>query len=102
MSNDMTLDWQCIPITKENEQEGHCDYAFTAALYVRDPERRGRHKIQRHERGVLRIAKATGDIELIQPMPGDDNGRRAQSAARVVHRHWERGEYPQHTLFACG
>ena len=101
-SNDAGLDWLCIPITKKDENERHCDYLFTATWHAPDPEHSGRSKSVGHERGVLRIVKATGEISIVEQMPGDDGERRAQRAARIVYRHWQKGEYPQNTIYAAG
>jgi hypothetical protein len=100
--NDTTLDWLCIPIGKQAEAESHCDYVFSSALFEPDLDNPGRHKVEKHHHGILRIHKSTGDIEVIQPMPGDDGERRAQRAARIIYRHWQKGEYPEHTIYAAG
>jgi hypothetical protein len=101
-SKDAGLDWLCIPISKKDENKRHCDYLFTATLHASDPEHPGKSKIVGQERGILRIVKATGDISIIEQMPGDDGERRAQRAARIVYRHWQKGEYPQNTIYAAG
>jgi len=99
---DASLDWLCIPIAKKDESDDWCDYVFSAALHVSDPEHPSRSKIERQERGVLRIVKATGEITVIEHMPGDDGERRAQRAARIITKHWKQGEYPEHTIYAAG
>ncbi len=50
----------------------------------------------------MRIIKASGEVLLVQPMPGDANHSRFNSAARKVKQHWTNREYPEKTMFACG
>lgn len=101
-SNDASLDLLCIPIAKKDKSDDLCDYAFSAALHVSDPDHPSRSKVERQERGVLRIMKATGEITVVEQMPGDDGERRAQRAARIIARQWKQGEYPKHTIYAAG
>ena len=89
---DSSLDWLCIPIAKANESDQFCDYTFSAAWHADDPDNPGRCKVVGQEQGVLRVMKATGDVSVIEQMPGDDGERRAQRAARIVYQHWQQGE----------
>jgi len=102
MSQDVSLDWLCLPIAKKEETDEWCDFMFYAALCVPDPEHPGRGKVARQERGVVRIIKSTGEITVVEQMPGDDGERRAGRAARIISRHWKKGEYPQQTIYAAG
>ena len=97
-----TVDSQCIVIEKHNETDNDATYRFVADIWEPDPEIRGRSRIAGQTAGLLRIIKSSGDVLLDQPMPEDTNDRRFSRAARKIKQHWDRNEYPEKTMFACG
>jgi hypothetical protein len=50
--------------------------------------------------GQLKIDKATGDVVLVEPAPGDDEGALYQRAMYKVKKHWATGELPDVTCWA--
>lgn len=52
--------------------------------------------------GVLRITRATGDMNLCTPCPGDDTNTIYQCACKAVWNHWAVGKYPQTTKYIYG
>lgn len=50
--------------------------------------------------GSLTIAKATGEVALDAPVPGDENGHYFSRAAAKLRKHWNHGEFPEHTAWA--
>ena len=97
-----SIDWQCIGIEKHAETDDDVTYRFVADIWEPNPEIHGRSRIAGQAEGVMRIIKASGEVLLDEPMPGDANERRFNSAARKVKQHWTNGEYPEKTMFACG
>ncbi len=97
-----SIDWQCIVIEKHTETDDDATYRFIADIWESNPEIRGRSQIAGQAQGLLRNIKSSGEVLLDQPMPGDTNDRRFNSAARKLKQHWSRGEYPEKTMFACG
>ncbi len=97
-----SIDWQCIGIEKYAETVDDVTYRFVADIWEPNPEIQGRYRIAGQAEGLMRIIKASGEVLLDQPMPGDTNDRRFKSAAQKVKQHWTNGEYPEKTMFACG
>lgn len=102
LSQGRSIDWQCIGIEKHAETDGDVTYRFVADIWEPNPEIQGRFRITGQAQGLMRIIKASGEVLLDQPMPGDTNERRFNSAARKVRQHWTNGESPEKTMFACG
>ena len=102
MGNNRTVDWMCIGIEKIAETDEDALYAFVSDVYEPDPRYRSRSMVVGQNRGVLRVMKATGEVSLVEAMPEDDDGKRFQSAAARIRKHWKAGEYPVRTMFACG
>jgi len=102
MEQKRSVDWMCIGIEKIAETEGDAQYAFVSDVFEPDPGLRSRMMVVGQNRGVLRVAKATGDVTLVQPMPEDDGDQRFTRAAAKIRKHWEAGELPEKTMFACG
>ncbi len=102
MERKRTVDWMCIGIEKVADEEGHADYTFVSNVYEPDPRFQSRSMVVGQNAGRLRVAKATGEITLIEAMPEDQDDKRFQRAARVIRRHWESQEFPERTMFACG
>lgn len=50
--------------------------------------------------GQLKIEKATGNIMLVEPAPGDDTGALYQRALYKIQKHWDSGEIPDVTCWA--
>ncbi len=50
--------------------------------------------------GELSISRGTGEVSLIQPMPGDEQRKLYARAARKVTMHWRSGELPDKTCWA--
>ena len=96
------MDRQCIGILLATEKDSHADYFFEANVWDKDPRFRSRSMIVGINRGLMRLHKRAGDIELIQAMPEDTDNRRFQRAASRLRQHWENNELPRATQFACG
>jgi hypothetical protein len=97
-----SIDWQCIVIEKRTETDDDVTYRFVADIWEPNPEIRGRLRIAGQAEGSLRLIKSSGEVQLDQPMPGDANEKRFNSAARKIKQHWSKSEYPKKTMFACG
>jgi hypothetical protein len=102
MERKRSVDWMCIGIEKIAETDADAQYAFVSDVYEPDPRFRSRMMIVGQNRGVLRVAKATGDVTLLEAMPEDDGDKRFTRAATKIRKHWEAREYPEKTMFACG
>ena len=50
--------------------------------------------------GQLKIDKATGNVVLVEPAPGDDEGVLYHRATYKVKKHWAAGELPEVTCWA--
>ena len=50
--------------------------------------------------GLLRISKATGETDVLQAVPGDDQGTYSIMATRKVVQHYQKGEFPEKTCWA--
>ena len=50
--------------------------------------------------GQLKIDKATGDVSLVEPAPGDDKGALYHRATYKIKQHWTTGELPEVTCWA--
>jgi hypothetical protein len=50
--------------------------------------------------GQFKIDKATSDVVLVEPAPGDDEGALYQRAMYKVKKHWATGELPDVTCWA--
>jgi hypothetical protein len=92
----------CTLIEKVDETPEEARYAFIADVYGADPAREGRGVRAGTTRGALSLSRAKGRIDLVQPMPEDDDNSRFADAAAKVHKHWQAGEYPEKTSFVCG
>lgn len=55
-----------------------------------------------HNPGLFRINKATGETELLYPMPEDEKNYRYLLAAATIHEHWRGGTLPDFAIFASG
>jgi hypothetical protein len=84
------------------ETDSTCGYRYSCNVYGPNPSRPKKCMVIRQASGLLRIDNATGEIQMLEPMPGDHQNGVALRAAGKVHRHWTRGEYPEVTLYACG
>ena len=102
LPQDRSIDWQCIGIEKKSETDDDVTYRFVADIWEPNPEIHGRSRIAGQAAGLMRIVRTSGEVLLDQPMPGDSNERRFNSAARKIKQHWANGEYPEKTIFACG
>jgi hypothetical protein len=91
-----------IDITKDSETPEHADYFFSSSVTDKDPRFKSRSMIVGVNIGLLRIAKASGKIEMLQAMPEDEGNKRFDRAASVLRRHWQKAEFPERTMFACG
>ena len=76
-----------IGITKIQEDDTSVVYAFTRS---EPPSPQGR----------LRIDKATGQVTLIEQLPGDTDGRAYSRAAHKIKTAWRVGTYPDKTCWA--
>lgn len=102
MERKRSLDWMCIGIEKIAESATDAQYAFVANVYEPDPQVGHKSRIVGQNRGVLKVAKATGEVTLVEAMPEDTDSKRFISAAHRVRQHWAAKEYPDKTMFACG
>lgn len=97
-----TVDLMCIGIEKVAETGEAADYAFISEVRELKEGRRNQTVRVGENRGVLRVSKASGEIVLLEPMPEDDGDQRFRRAAMRIKKHWEAGEFPDRTMFACG
>ncbi len=51
-------------------------------------------------RGLLRIHRATGEIEVLDEVPGDEKKLYSLRACRKVAQHFKKHEFPDVTCFA--
>ncbi len=96
------VDGMSILIEKDAETSEHADYFFTADVWDKDPRFKSRSMIVGQSKGLFRIRKKDGEIELLAPMPEDTGSRRFHRAANTVRKAWESGELPERTSFQCG
>jgi hypothetical protein len=97
-----SLDWMCIGILLDNDKSEYADYFFEADVWDKDPRFKSRSMRVGTNRGLMRLHKDSGEIELLQAMPEDHDEKRFRSAAAKLKKHWEAGEIPKATQFACG
>ncbi len=102
MERKRSVDWMCIIIEKIDECDTDAHYAFISNVSEPNPRNRTGSIVVGQNRGILSIAKATGEVTLFKAMPEDTGNIRFQRAARKIRRHWEAGEYPDKTIYACG
>ena len=50
--------------------------------------------------GQLKLDKATGDVVLVEPAPGDEAGALYHRAMYKIKKHWAAGELPEVTCWA--
>jgi hypothetical protein len=50
--------------------------------------------------GQLKIDKATGNVVLVEPAPGDDESALYHRATYKIKKHWTTGELPEVTCWA--
>jgi hypothetical protein len=50
--------------------------------------------------GQLKLDKATGNMVLVEPVPGDDEGALYRRAAYKIKQHWAAGDLPESTCWA--
>ncbi len=96
------LDLQCIGIVRDAENPDFEDYFFEADVWDKDPRFRSRWMVVGVNRGLMRLHKNSGSVELLQPMPEDDGDQRFGRASSRIMKHWELGEVPEKTMFASG
>jgi hypothetical protein len=96
------LDGQCIGILKVAEDEDSADYIFCCDVWVPDENKKGRFRQHQTNFGRVRIIKASGEVELIYPMPDDVGERRASATAFKLNQHWRQGNFPKATMWASG
>ncbi len=76
-----------IYIWKSSEDEQFVQYSFSPADGVT---------------GVMRIARATGNMDLVQPCPGDDTFTYYQCACRAVWNGWAVKRLPETMQYIYG
>ena len=96
------LDWMCILLVLNKEKEGFADYFFETDVWDKDPRFMSRSMKVGTNRGLLRLNKESGQIELLQPMPEDDREQIFSRAARKIKQHWDNDELPEKTMYASG
>ncbi|MBV9494353.1 MAG: hypothetical protein JOZ54_08900 [Acidobacteria bacterium] len=74
-----------IEINKESEDARAAQYRFEA---------------DRQGVGRFEIDKATGQVELLSPMPGDEKEKVFQRAAVKIIREWREGRLPERAEWA--
>ena len=97
-----SVDWMSIGIIKDKETEDFVDYFFFSDVWDKDPRFANRRMIVGQNRGLLRLEKESGSIELLAPMPEDRDARRFRKAALSLAKHWNKGEFPDATSYCCG
>lgn len=97
-----SVDWQCIGILLDKDKSEYADYFFEADVWDKDPRFKSRSMKVGLNRGLMRLHKDSGEIDLLQPMPEDNDNRRFRSAAMKLKKHWQAGEIPKATQLACG
>lgn len=50
--------------------------------------------------GKIKLDKGTGEIQVIEPAAGDEEGRLSSRAAHKIKKHWAAGELPEVTCWA--
>lgn len=96
------VDWMVIDITKDCETPEHADYFFSSSVSDKDPRFKTRSMMVGLNIGLMRIFKDSGEVELLQAMPEDDENKRFLRAATVLRKHWQKAEFPERAMFACG
>jgi hypothetical protein len=96
------LDGQYIRIEKNGESKEYADFVFCTDVRDKDPRYRSRSMRVGENRGLLRLYKDNGAIEILYPMHEDDDELILSRAALVLLKHWKSGEYPDETSFQCG
>jgi len=75
----------CVLLRKESETERD-------AIYFFGPDE-GRF-------GKWMIDKRSGEIELLEPIPGDRTTFYSSRAASRLEQHFKKGEFPDETMYA--
>ncbi len=99
-NSEVHLDWMCIGLRKLSELDRYVVYEFSSNRYRDDGD--GRSTPLSPAYGKLRLDKALGKIEVMEPMEGDGERRIAIRAASKVASHWKRGELPTTSMYASG
>lgn len=76
-----------IYIWKSAETDEHAEYSFSPEDGVV---------------GVMRIAKATGNMDLVEPCPGDHTNAWYQCACKAVWNGWAVKKLPETTQYIYG
>lgn len=92
----------CVGIEKIAEMDEVVQYVFVSDVREPNPKLRRRIMVIGQNQGVMQVTKATGEVTLIEVMPEDEGNVRFTRAAMKVRRHWEKGEFPNKTMFASG
>jgi hypothetical protein len=50
--------------------------------------------------GALRLNKADGEVEQLEPVPGQDGPALFTRAAVKIRQHWKQGAFPERTSWA--
>lgn len=98
----MNIDWMCISLRKDREEENYADYFFSSAIYDKDPRMESRNIVVGHACGLFRIYKDNGNVELLRAMDGDEKNIRFMKAVSVIKKRWGKAEYPETDIYACG
>ena len=96
------VDWMSIGIQLDKKTDSFADYIFIADVWDKDPRFVARSMIVGRNHGLFRLHLESGEIELLLPMEDDDEHRRFVSAAHKIKQHWDVGEIPQFSQYACG
>ena len=75
-----------VPIRKVKEDDVSVEYRFSWSMETNF--------------GLLQVDKRTGEVRVIQALPGDEKNRAFNCAARKVFLHWKEGEFPDETCWA--
>jgi hypothetical protein len=97
-----SVDWMCIGIILDKQTAEHADYFFESHVWDKDPRFKSRTMRVGTNRGLMRLDKESGEIELLQPMPEDHDNNRFNRASTKLKKHWDAGEIPKATQFTCG
>jgi len=75
----------CVVLRKESETERD-------AVYLFGPDEGCLGKVM--------IDKRTGEIQVLEPIPGDRTTFYSSRAARRLEQHFKKGEFPDETMYA--
>ena len=92
------IDSDCIIMVKDFESKAYVDYFFEADVWDKDPRFESKWMVVGVNRGLMRLYKNIGSVELLQSMPEDENNRRFNCASSRIKQLWELDSFPDETV----